>query len=359
MILELLQGLRAFGEGIFQTLGLPTWLFQIVELLVPASMLLGLIALIPLVAVYIERKVAAHIQDRLGPMYVGWHGLLQTLADGLKLITKEDIVPRGADKIGHLLAPVLTFVSVYLVFLALPFDKGVVAADFDMGILYILAVGGLPVIGILIAGWASNNKYSLLGGLRAAAQLVSYEIALVMSLLCVVMAAGTLNLTGIVASQQSSYDGFFSFMLTGSWNIFRPWLIIPAIIYLIAGLAETNRTPFDIPEAESELVAGFNTEYSGMKFAFFFMAEFAEVVIVCFVGAIFFFGGWDLFGLPVPGFLVLGGKVFIGVIFFMWTRWTLPRMRVDRLMEFGWKCLVPMAFASIFFVGIMEKWLGA
>jgi len=317
-----------------------------------------LMALIPLLwvipyalfAVWLERKVSAHMQDRLGPMRVGgWHGWAQTIADILKLIQKEDIVPTAADKKLHLLAPYVVFIGSYAAFATIPFSSAYVGSNLNIGLFYIIAVSSIVVVGILMAGWSSNNKWSLFGAVRSAAQIVSYEIPTALSLLAVVMIAGTLNLQEI-NQQQAGW--------LWQWFIFRkfPFVFIAFVIYFVASLAETNRTPFDIPEAESELVAGYHTEYSGMKFALFFLAEYANMFAVSAIGATLFLGGWNSpFGEYLSGplwgafWFISKGLFFVFVQ--MWLRWTLPRLRVDQLMHISWKVLTPWAFACIIGVG--------
>jgi NADH-quinone oxidoreductase subunit H len=305
-----------------------------------------------LFAVYLERKVSAHMQDRLGPMRVGgWHGWAQTIADILKLFQKEDIVPAAADKPLHFLAPFVVFIGSYAAFAAIPFSSGFIGSDINIGLFYIIAVSALVVVGLLMAGWASNNKWSLLGAMRSAAQIVSYEIPGALAVLTVVMVSGTLSLQEINAQQA----GWF-----WNWFVFSepPFVFLAFVIYFVASLAETNRTPFDIPEAESELVAGYHTEYSGMKFAMFFMAEYANMFAVSAIAACVFLGGWNSpFGSFMDGplwgvfWILTKGMFFVFVQ--MWLRWTLPRLRVDQLMHVSWKVLTPWAFVCIIGVGLM------
>ncbi len=317
-----------------------------------------LIALVPLVwivpyalfAVWLERKLAAHMQDRLGPMRTGgWHGWAQTIADILKLMQKEDIVPAAADKKLHYLAPYVVFIGSYAAFAAIPFSSGLIGSNINIGLFYVIAVSALVVVGILMAGWSSNNKWSLLGAMRSAAQIVSYEIPTALALLTVVMIAGTLNLQEINRMQ----TGWF-----WHWFVFQkfPFPFVAFVIYFVASLAETNRTPFDIPEAESELVAGYHTEYSGMKFALFFLAEYANMFAVSAIAATLFLGGWnspfgDVLGGPLWGAFWFLSKGMFFVVIQMWLRWTLPRLRVDQLMYVSWKVLTPWAFACIVGVG--------
>jgi len=303
-----------------------------------------------LFAVWLERKVSAHMQDRLGPMRVGgWHGWAQTIADILKLIQKEDIVPALADKKLHFLAPFIVFIGSYAAFATIPFSSAFVGSNLNIGLFYIIAVSSLVVVGLLMAGWASNNKWSLFGAMRSAAQIVSYEIPTALALLAVVMIAGTLNLQEI--NQQQA--GWF-----WNWFVLRkfPFVFIAFIIYFVASLAETNRTPFDIPEAESELVAGYHTEYSGMKFALFFLAEYANMFAVSAIAATLFLGGWnspfgDFLSGPLWGAFWFLSKGMFFVFVQMWLRCTLPRLRVDQLMYVSWKVLTPWAFACILAIG--------
>ena len=308
-----------------------------------------------LLAVWLERKVSAHMQDRLGPMRVGgWHGWAQTIADILKLIQKEDIVPAAADKKLHFLAPWIVFVGSYAAFAAIPFSSAYIGSNINLGLFYVIAVSSLVVAGLLMAGWASNNKWSLFGAMRSAAQIVSYEIPTALALLVVVMIAGTLNLQEINIQQ----SGWF-----WNWYVFKkpPFVFVAFIIYFVASLAETNRTPFDIPEAESELVAGYHTEYSGMKFALFFLAEYANMFAVSAIAATLFLGGWnspfgDFLGGPVWGAFWFLSKGMFFVFVQMWLRWTLPRLRVDQLMYISWKVLTPWAFVCILGVGFWMIW---
>jgi NADH-quinone oxidoreductase subunit H len=307
--------------------------------LIVAGVVAGFVAVNALFIIYLERKIAARMQVRIGPNRVGPFGLLQTVADAGKLLIKEDIVPHAADRAVFTIAPVIVFMATFAVFLVIPFGKGLIAADLDIGVLYILAVTGLAVIGILSGALASNNKYSLIGGLRSAAQIVSYEIPIVVVLLSVVMLAGSLRMGDIVAAQ------------SGTWFIFfQP---IGFIVFLIASNAELNRTPFDLPEADSELVAGFNTEYSAMKFALFFLAEFTNIFLAGAIAATLFLGGWH--GPYLPPIVWFFIKTYAVVFLFMWVRWTYPRIRVDQLMSFSWKFMLPLAIANLVVTALVVK----
>ncbi len=332
--------------------GWPWWVPDFVRLIVPCSLILIFVQLVPVFVLWWELKVAAHIQVRLGPMHVGlWHGWAQPLADGLKLLLKEDIVPAGADRWVHFLAPIVAFVPAYVCYAPIPFGADMAAADLDIGVLFVLGLSGLTVIGLLMAGWGSNNKYSALGGLRAAAQVVSYEVPRVISVLPVVMWAGSLSLSQIMAAQSGLWGGVIP-----KWFIFYPVIgQVSFLIYLICAVAETNRVPFDIAEAESELVSGFHTEYSGMKFAFFFMAEYAYVFLGSALGAVLFLGGAEPLPLMrwLPTYVVFFGKTMFLVFVFIWFRWTFPRLRVDRLMDFCWKFLLPWSLVNVLLAGLV------
>ncbi len=319
-------------------------------LLVSCVVVFALLALMVLFLVWLERKVSAHVQDRLGPMVVGgWHGWAQTLADALKLLLKEDIVPASTDRMLFKTAPFVVFLGAFTAYVVVPFGASSFVADLNIGILYILAASSLSVVGIIMAGWASNNKYSLYGGMRAAAQIISYEIPAAMAIMTVVIYAGSLSMVDIVNAQKGGIQ---------NWFLFRnPFIFLGFIIYFIASLAEVNRTPFDIPEAESELVAGFHTEYSGMRFAFFFLAEYANMYLVAAVATALFLGGWtQVLPASVAPQLLPGPVLFLlkslGLIFLqMWVRWSLPRLRVDQLMYLSWKILLPISFVLLLGAG--------
>lgn len=308
-------------------------ILNILWMLTVGAMVLGFIAASAMFLIWWERKVSAHIQSRLGPMRVGWHGVLQSIADAVKLLLKEDISPKEADKLVWWLAPFFAVVPPVMAFVAIPFGKNLIPRDLNIGILYIMAISSVCVIGVFMAGWGSNNKYSLLGGMRSAAQIVSYEIPLILSIIIVVMHTNSLSMQKIVEAQGQV------------WNIFRPDMMLACAIYMIAATAEANRAPFDIPEAESELVAGFHTEYSGMKFAMFFVGEYTNLFIISAVSATLFFGGWH--GPILPGIVWFLIKTYAIIFFLMWVRWTFPRVRVDQLMSFAWKVLTPLAFVNL------------
>jgi len=338
-------------ERLITWLGLPYIFSYTIEKIVFGVALLVFISVSVLYLIWLERKVSAHMQSRLGPMHVGgWRGWAQTIADMVKLLFKEDIIPAKADKWVHRIAPIVVFVPSLMAFLIIPFEKNLIGQDLNAGILLIFAFSSIAVLAIIMGGWASNNKYTLLGGIRSAAQMVSYEIPLVLSVLSIVMVVGSLKLNDMVAAQTGT--GNFWFVFTQPLSF---------ILYLTAGIAEVNRTPFDIPEAESELVSGYNTEYSGLKYGFYMLSEFTNMLIVAMVAATVFLGGWSA---PswlswMPGIIVLLLKTYFIVFIMMWVRWTFPRLRVDRLMDFGWKVLIPLAFLNIFFIGlrmVVFKW---
>ena len=324
------------------------------EILVYVLMaILPLVWIIPfaLFAVWMERKVAAHMQDRLGPMRVGgWHGWSQTIADILKLIQKEDIIPTSADRKLFNLAPFVVFTGSYAAFAAIPFSAAFVGSEINVGLFYVIAISSLVVIGLLMAGWSSNNKWSLYGAMRSAAQIVSYEIPVAIALLSVIMVVGSFDLQQINQAQSGPIWHWFVFQKF-------PFLFMAFVIYFVASLAEVNRTPFDIPEAESELVAGYHTEYAGMKFALLFLAEYANMFAVASIASAMFLGGWnspfgEFLSGPIWGVFWVLSKGMALVFVQMWLRWTLPRLRVDQLMYVGWKVLIPFSFVCVVGVGL-------
>ena len=319
---------------------------KLIWMFIVGAIVAGFISISAMFLIWWERKVSAHIQTRLGPMRVGWHGVLQSIADAVKLLLKENIVPKGADKWVFLAAPIVAFAPAFMAYVCIPFGhafgKTLIVKDLNIGILYILSVTSLSVLGIFMAGWGSNNKYSLLGGMRSVAQIVSYEVPVVLSLVGVLMLANSLSMVDIVHAQK------------GMWFIIPQFLGF--LIYITAATAEVNRAPFDIPEAESEIVAGFHTEYSGMKFAMFFVAEYTNLFIISAIATTLFLGGWLGPGFipPVIWFLI---KTYGVVFLLMWARWTFPRLRVDQMMEMSWKFLVPLALVNIGITGLLILWL--
>ncbi len=297
---------------------------------------------------WLERKVLGHLQHRIGPLYAGPHGLLQPIADAVKLIFKEEIIPDRVERATYMLAPVVSFIPALLTFAVVPFgmdapifghDIKMVISDLNIGILFVFAITSLGVYGIVLAGWSSGSKYSLMGGIRASAQMISYEVGYGLSIIGVIVVAGTLSLTALVNQQASDSIWFFT-----NWFIFKQPLGF--LLYVVAAVAETNRAPFDLPEAESELVAGYMTEYSSMRFSMFFIAEYANMLAVASVGVTLFLGGWQgpfVDNLPWLGFVWFVAKVVFWMFCYVWLRATMPRFRYDQLMTFGWKVLFPVA----------------
>ncbi|MGK9370129.1 NADH-quinone oxidoreductase subunit NuoH [Melioribacter sp. Ez-97] len=340
----------------------------IISTLIVALVPLTVILLYALFAIWLERKVSAHMQDRLGPMRTGWHGWLQTIADMIKMIQKEDTIAADADKKLFNIAPVLVFAGSFAAFAAIPFSSAIIGSEIEVGLFYIIAISSLVVAGILMAGWSSNNKYSLLGAMRSAAQIVSYEIPTALVVLTMVMYTGTLSLDKI-SQQQTAY--FWNWNLFGGPEfgiakfILIPFMFVAFVIMFISTLAEVNRTPFDIPEAESELVAGYFTEYSGMKWGMFMLSEYANMFAVSAIVSILFLGGYQSpFGylgntlgvewlVPIEQLFWFVSKTLFFVFVQMWLRWTLPRLRVDQLMTVCWKYLIPYAVANLIIVGIV------
>src|SRR5919106_36281 len=334
--------------------------------LIQIGLIVTLVAGWGAVATYLERKISAFMQARLGPMRVGPWGLLQPIADGIKLLTKEDFIPEKADRWIFFLAPYIAVAAAFIVFAVIPFGPDwAVITDINIGLLLVLAVSSVGVLALILAGWSSNSKYALLGGLRSSAQMVSYEVAMGLSLIGALMFARTLSLSGIVAAQGSDSIWFLVYQPAGF------------LLFLISGIAENNRAPFDLPEAESELVAGFHTEYSGMRWSLFFMAEYAAMVVVAAVAATVYLGGWYfpfVYRLETAGYhnlyvivslLVFLVKVSIILYIYFWLRWTLPRFRYDQLMDIGWKWLIPSALINIaltalavFAVQALDGWRG-
>jgi NADH-quinone oxidoreductase subunit H len=323
--------------------------------LVQIALLFFIVATAVAYLVYIERKISAFIQARLGPMRVGPFGLLQPLADLVKLISKEDFIPDKADKLIFPLAPMISVLAAFTVLSVLPFGpRWLHIADVNIGLLFVLAFSSVGVLGIVLAGWSSNSKYPLLGGLRSSAQLVSYEVGMGLAIVAALMFTGTLSMVGII-DQQAKY---------GVWNIF--YQPLGFFIFIVCGLAETNRTPFDLPEGESEIVGGFHTEYSGFRWSLFFLSEYTAMVIVSSVATTLYLGGWHFWGVArlinpesspllysLVGLAIFVGKVLVLIYIFMWFRWTFPRYRYDQLMDLGWKWLTPAALANIVLSGVV------
>ena len=315
---------------------LPPSVPPIVPLALGAFALMNLLFIVVMFLVWMERKVAGHIQARMGPMEVGYHGALQLVADAIKTMAKQDIIPKHADALLFRLAPILIIVPALTALSLIPFGRGLQFADLNIGLVLFLALTSLTSMVLLMAGWSSNNKYSLLGAMRSAAQDLSYEVALIFSTIGVVLVSGTLSLRGIVDAQSPV------------WNIVTQPLGF--VLFFIAMVAELNRTPFDLPEAESEIVAGYFTEYSGMRFILFFLGEYVNMLVLSGLLTVLFLGGWH--GVLLPGVVWFVLKVMLVVFVLMWMRWTFPRFRMDQLMGFGWKVLIPLSLLNILLTGL-------
>ena len=320
----------------------PDWIVVFVSIVISGVVILAMGPVIMMYLTLLERKLIGRMQNRYGPNRVGIWGLLQPIADGIKMFTKEDIVPARADKLIHLLAPIVIVVPALMLFLVVPFGEGLTAVNLNIGVLYFIAVSSITTIPIFMGSWASRNKYSLLGGMRTAAQMISYEVPMTLAIVPVIMASQSLSTVSIVESQ----GGFMDL----HWFVFTPWGFLGAIIFFLCAVAECNRPPFDLPEAESELVAGFHTEYSGMKFALFYMAEYMTAFTLSGIAVTLFFGGWQ--GPFFPSWLWFFGKTFVLICVMIWFRATFPRFRVDQLMGFAWKFLIPLTLANILISGI-------
>jgi len=336
------------GEKKPNTFWADTVIYPIIQILVVLFIVLTLVAYL----VYLERKVSAFMQARLGPMRVGPWGLLQPAADGLKLLLKEDIIPLMADKGVFIIAPIITVVAALVVLSVVPWGPAwATIANINIGILFLMAVSSVSVLGLVLSGWSSNSKYSLLGALRSSAQMVSYEVGMGLSIMGALIFAKTLSMNGIIEAQNANHHLWFVF--------FQP---LGFLIYIICALGETNRAPFDLPEAESELVAGYHTEYSGFRWALFFMAEYTAMIVTSAVAVTLYLGGWGLFGLEtfikdptlsvIVGIVIFFLKVMALIYAAMWFRWTFPRYRYDQLMDLGWKWLIPAGLANIVLTGI-------
>jgi len=339
-MMELLQTLEQAGLDLLGPLWLPVW--TVVKIMAIVLPIMGSVAYLTLA----ERKVIGFMQIRIGPNRVGPYGLLQPIADGIKLLFKEIIIPSGSNKFLFVIAPIMALAPSLAAWAVVPFSDGVVLTNLNAGLLYLLAMTSLGVYGIIIAGWASNSKYAFLGAVRSAAQIVSYEIAMGFALVCVLLASQSMNLSDIVNGQKGSF-GLLNWYLLPLFPMF--------LVYLISGVAETNRAPFDMAEGESEIVAGFHVEYSGMAFALFFLAEYANMILIAFLTAIMFLGGW-LSPLPFlpDSFIWLLGKVSFILFLFLWFRATFPRYRYDQLMRLGWKVFIPI---TIVWVVVVAAWM--
>ncbi len=343
---------KSIDEGLRSSFSTPV--ATLIELVIIGLVFLTFYALLGLFLVYAERKVCGFIQNRVGPNRVGPYGMFQTIADLIKLLLKELITAKQVDKFLFNLAPFIVIIGSFMAIAAIPFAKGLHAIDFDIGVLYIMAVSSTSVIGVLLAGWASNNKYSLIGAMRSGAQIVSYELSVSLSLITVIIFSGSMQFSEIVNSQA---DG---------WWLFKGHIpaIIAFLIFLVASTAEINRGPFDLAEAESELTAGFHTEYSGIKFAFFFLAEYMNMFIVSAIAATVFLGGWMPLHIGnlasfnhimdyIPPFVWFFGKTFLIVYILMWFKWTFPRLRIDQLLTLEWKYLMPLSLVNIVIVAFI------
>lgn len=322
---------------------LPPWAVQLTMDLLGIVLLLAFGVVVVLVFTYMERKVIARVGDRLGPNRAGPFGIFQAFADAIKMLTKEDVTPTNADRWLFLAAPIVVIIPAVLLYAVLPFGRGMVGVDLSIAVVFVVAMGGIPILSMLMAGWASNNKYALLGGFRTVAQLISYEVPMVVALLTIVLLAGTMSTVGIVEAQAS-----FPFAL-----------VTPAafVVYMVAGLAELNRTPFDLLEADSEIVAGYFIEYSGMKFAMFFLAEFINLFMVAGMITTLFLAGWQ--GPILPSWLWFLIKTVAVIFVIMWIRSTIPRFRIDQMLGFAWKALVPLSLVNLFLVALVAKVLAA
>jgi NADH-quinone oxidoreductase subunit H len=329
----------ATGTPIFDSWSSNFWLVLIIK---TAAVLLFFLV-VPLVVGYIEHKVLAHMQSRVGPMEAGvFHGWAQLVADGVKFIQKEDVVPAAADRSVFSLAPAIAMIPYIVILVVLPFSPTVFALNLDVGIFFVMAVSSVSVIGILMAGWSSANKFSLIGALRAAAQLIAYELPLVLAAAAVVMQAGTLSLVGIVESQR------------GLWNIARPWQAVGFLIFMMASLAELTRPPFDMPIADSEIIFGAYTEYTGLKFAFFLLAEYGGIVALAGIASTLYLGGYlGLAAIPLPGPLWMMGKIIALSFVVIWLRATYPRLREDQLQRFSWLLLIPLSLVMILVTAVV------
>lgn len=334
---------------------MPEWGALLIECVLVALVIITLYAVFAIVLIYMERKVCAFFQCRIGPNRVGKWGSLQVFADVFKMLTKEIISMRNSDLLLHNLAPFLVIVASMLTFSCLPWNKGALILDFNVGVFFLLAASSIGVVGILLAGWSSNNKYALIGAMRSGAQIISYELSIGMTMLTMIALTGTMQISELV-QQQADYG----------WNLFRGHVpaVIAFLIYLVAGNAECNRGPFDLPESESELTAGYHTEYSGMHFGFYYLAEYLNLFIVAGIATTIFLGGWAPIYFPgldgfnvvmdyIPGVVWFIGKTFFVVFLLMWMRWTFPRLRIDQILSLEWKYLLPISMVNLVLMALV------
>lgn len=336
---DIFLNIAHFLRWLMDQLGLGSILTNAIMALVFFVVIAGIVTVNIIMLVWIDRRIASFFQERLGPNRVGPFGLLQSVNDAVKLIGKESIIPKAADKTVYKLAPLIIFTVTIMLYAVLPFGKGMAPANINAGLLYFVAISSVSTIAILMAGWGSNNKYALLGGMRSVAQIISYEIPLAFSMLGVVMLSGSVNLNAIVSAQSSIW-----------YVLLQP---VAFVIFIISAMAELNRAPFDMTEAEQEIIAGYHTEYSGMRFALFFMAEYANLFSVAALGVTLFLGGWQ--GPILPSWLWFMGKVYAFILVILWIRWTFPRLRIDKMMKFNWKFLIPLSIVNILVTGIGIK----
>ncbi len=336
---DIFLNIADFFRWILDLLGLGSILTNTIMAIIFFIVVAGIVTVNIIMLVWIDRRVASFFQERLGPNRVGPFGLLQSVNDAVKLLGKESIIPKAADKTVFKLAPLIIFTVTIMLYAVLPFGKGMAAANINAGLLYFIAISSTTTIAILMAGWGSNNKYALLGGMRSVAQMISYEIPLAFSMLGVVMITGSVNLNVIVLAQSSIW-----------YVLVQP---VAFIIFIISAMAELNKAPFDMTEAEQELIAGYHIEYSGMRFALFFMAEYANLFSVAALGVTLFLGGWQ--GPFLPSWLWFFGKVYAFIMVILWLRWTLPRFRIDKMMKFNWKFLIPLSIMNILVTGVGIK----
>jgi len=336
---------KTLVEWLLAGFGAPEWLVLIAGFLVAAATVVGVFAGGFALLSLVERKTLARAQNRIGPNRAGWFGILQPVADGIKMLTKEDIVPAKAEKLLHLLAPIMIVVPSILALGVIPYGREWIPVPLELGLLFFFAVGAMTEVSIFMAGWASGSKFPMLGAMRAISQMVSYELPLMICALGVVMVSGTLSLPDIVDKQGGFHLGFIP-----AWNLFTPWGLVAGLLFYVCSIAEANRCPFDLPEGESEIVAGHMTEYSGFKYALFFMGEYLGLFAISGLGITLFLGGWQapLPGLDfVPSWIWFFAKLCAVIFSFLWIRATFPRVRIDQLMRFAWLCMIPMALLTL------------